>query len=110
AILIFLLLLWLLFYITKSFEHYKNIAHRVRQSNRDLTRLSREKEVDNWILSGLAALDDRTRGGRSEKEIAANAIRTICQHVQAKVGMIYLKSASREDVFAHAGSYAIESQ
>ena len=110
AVLIFLLLLWLLFYITKSFEHYKNIAHRVRQSNRDLTRLSREKEVDNWILSGLAALDDRTRGGRSEKEIAANAIRTICQHVQAKIGMIYLKSTSREDVYAHAGSYAIESQ
>ena len=108
AVLIFVLLVWLLFYITKSFEYYKNLAHRIRQSNRDLSRLSREKEVDNWILNGLAALDDHTRGGRGEKEIAANAIRTVCQHVQAKVGMIYLKSASRDEVYVRAGSYAVE--
>ncbi|HWL00653.1 MAG TPA: hypothetical protein VNQ55_11925, partial [Parapedobacter sp.] len=108
AILIFVLLVWLLFYITKSFEYYKNLAHRIRKANRDLSRLSKEKEVDNWILNGLAALDDHIRGGRGEKEIAANAIRTVCQHVQAKVGMIYLKSASSDDVYVRAGSYAVE--
>lgn len=107
AVLIFALIVWLLVYITKTFEHYKQIAYRTRKSNRDLSSLSKEKEVANWILTGLAALDDHTRGGRSEKEIAANAIRQVCQHVQAKVGMIYLKSASHEDVYIHAGSYAI---
>lgn len=106
----FVLIVWLLIYITKSFEHYKKIAYRIRKSNRDLSRLSREKEIDNWILSGLAALDNHTRGGRSEREIAANAIRITCQHVQAKVGTIYLRSTSREDVFIHAGSYAVETR
>ena len=110
AILIFLLLAWLLYYITKSFEHYKNIAQRVRKSNLDLSRLSKEKEIDNWILSGLAALDDHTRGGRSETEIAANAIQIICQHVSAKIGTIYLKSPSHNDTYIHTGSYAIETQ
>ncbi|MEC3881436.1 response regulator [Parapedobacter sp. 10938] len=110
AILVFALIIWLLVYITKSFEHNKKIAYRIRQSNRDLSRLSKEKEIDNWILSGLAALDNQTRGGRSEKEIATNAIRTTCQHVQAKVGTIYLKSASHEDVYIHAGSYAVETE
>jgi len=108
AVLLFALIVWLLVYITKSFEHYKEIAFRIRKSNRELSRLSKEKEVDNWILGGLAALDDTMRGGRSEKEIAANAIRTACQHVQAKVGLIYLKSASRDDVYIQSGSYAIE--
>lgn len=110
AVLIFVLLTWLLFYITKSFEHYKNIAQRVRKYNQDLNRLSNEKEIDNWILNGLAALDDNTRGGRSEKEIAANAIQTICLHVQAKVGIIYLKSPSRDNVYTHTGSYAIDTE
>src|SRR5690606_21131768 len=110
AVLLFALIVWLLVYITKSFEHYKEIAFRIRKSNRELRRLSKEKEVDNWILSGLAALDNEMRGGRSEKEIATNAIRTACQHVQAKVGIIYLKSSSHDDVYIHAGSYAIETQ
>lgn len=110
AVLVFVLIVWLLIFITKSFEHYKKIANRARKSNRDLSRLSKEKELDNWILSGLAALDNEMRGGRSEKEIATNAIRTACQHVQAKVGIIYLKSSSHDDVYIHAGSYAIETQ
>ena len=108
AVLVFALIVWLLVYITKSFKRYKKVANRIRKSNRDLSRLSREKEMDNWILSGLEALDNHTRGGRSEKEIATNAIRTACHHVQAKVGMIYLKSASCDDVYVHAGSYAVE--
>src|SRR5690606_39054470 len=98
------------FYITKSFEHYKNITQRVRKSNLDLSRLSKEKEVDNWILNGLAALDDCTRGGRGEKEIAANAIQTLCQYVEAKIGTIYLKSPSHDDTYIHSGSYAIDNQ
>ncbi|MFB2120633.1 response regulator [Parapedobacter sp. 2B3] len=110
SVLVFALIVWLLVYITKTFEHYKEIAYRIRKSNRDLNKLSKTKEVDNWILSGLAALDNHTRGGRSEKEIATNAIRTVCQHVQAKVGMIYLKSFSREEVYVHAGSYAVETK
>src|SRR5690606_24506287 len=110
AVLVFALIVWLLVYITKSFEHYKKVAYRIRKSNRDLSRLSKEKEVDNWILSGLAALDSDTRGGRSESEIATNAIRTVCQHVQAAVGMIYLKSESRNDTYVHAGSYAVDTQ
>jgi len=55
-------------------------------------------------------LDSDTRGGRSESEIATNAIRTVCQHVQAAVGMIYLKSEPRNDTYVHAGSYAVDTQ
>ena len=110
AAFVFAVIVWLLVYVTKTFEHQKKIGRLIRKSNTDLSRLSKEKEADNWILSGLTALDDRTRGGRSEKEIAANAIQAVCQHVNAKIGIIYLKSASADDVFVHAGSYAAGSQ
>lgn len=110
AVLVTTLLAWLLVYIIKTFEHYKDITFRIRKSNRDLRQLSKEKEVTNWILTGLATLDDYTRGGRSEEEIAANGIRQACQYIQAKVGMIYLKSASHDNVYVHTGSYAIEKQ
>src|SRR5690606_36811470 len=52
ATLVFALIVWLLVYITKSFEHYKEIAYRIRKSNRDLRRLSKEREIDYWTLSG----------------------------------------------------------
>ncbi|WP_353126510.1 response regulator [Parapedobacter pyrenivorans] len=110
AIFVFGVIVWLLVYVTKTFEHQKKTGRLIRKSNADLSRLSKEKEADNWILSGLTALDDQTRGGRSEKEIAANAIQAVCQHVNAKIGTIYLKSPSTDDVFVHAGSYAAAHQ
>ncbi len=105
-----LVLLGLIGYITKTFDLQKKAERFVRKANNDLNRLSKEREVENWILNGLAALDNKTRGGLSEKEIANNAIQAVCQHLSAKVGLIYLKSASNADVFVHVGSYAVTSE
>ena len=105
-----LVLLGLIGYITKTFDFQKRAEILVRKTNADLNRLSKEKEIDNWILSGLAALEDKIRGGLNEKQIAANAIQTVCQYLNAKVGIIYLKSTAHDDVFIHAGSYAIGDQ
>lgn len=103
-------LLVLIGYITKTFDAQKKAERFVREANADLNRFSKEKEVENWILNGLAALDNRTRGGLDEHTIAANAIQTVCQHLDAKVGLMYLRSADREEVFVHAGSYAAATQ
>lgn len=105
-----LVLFGLIGYIVKTFDLQKKAERFVRKANNDLNRLTKEKEVENWILSGMAVLDDKTRGGLSETEIATNAIHAVCQHLNAKVGLIYLKSASSDDVFVHAGSYAVTDQ
>jgi len=108
AVLAFAIVLWLLVYVTKTFEHHKKTELIIRKSNRDLARLSKEKEIHNWILSGLAMLDEKIRGDLNEREIAAHAIQMICPYLDAKVGVIYLKNTTNEDVFVHAGSYAID--
>lgn len=93
-------------YIIKTFDFQKNAERFIRNANANLSRLSKEKETDNWILIGLATLDDRTRGGLTKEEIALNAIQMVCQYLDAKIGLIYLQSATDENSFIHAGSYA----
>ncbi|SKB57505.1 Signal transduction histidine kinase [Parapedobacter luteus] len=110
AVLVFIVILWLLVYVTKTFEHYKKTERLIRKSNADLNKLSKEKEVDNWALNGLATLDDNTRGGLSERVIAVNAIQTICQYLDAKVGVIYLKSEADDNEYLHGGSYAVPTE
>ena len=99
---------WLLVYITKTFEFQKKAEVILRKSNTDLAKLSAEKETRNWTLNGLTLLDEQTRGGLNERDIAAYGIQTICQYVEAKIGILYLKSPSDENVFTQVGSYAIE--
>ncbi|WP_257669053.1 response regulator [Parapedobacter tibetensis] len=100
------LLLALIGYIFQTFNVQKKSERLIRKANIDLNKLSKEREAENWILKGLAVLDDKTRGGLGENEIAAKAIQSVCQHLNAKIGLIYLESSSNEEVFIHAGSYA----
>jgi len=108
SFLVFAVVWWLLVYVTKTFEHHKKTERLIRKSNADLAKLSGEKEVHNWTLNGLTLLDERTRGGLDERDIATNAIRTICEYLNAKIGVMYLKSPTDEAPFVQAGSYAVE--
>ncbi|MFC7525932.1 response regulator [Parapedobacter sp. GCM10030251] len=108
AILAFPVIWWLLVYVTKTFEHQKKTELLIRKSNTDLAKLSKEREVHNWTLNGLAMLDENTRGGLNEWEIATNAIQTICRYLNAKIGIMYLKSTANENLFVQAGLYAVE--
>lgn len=99
-------LLALIGYITKTFDVQKKSQRIIRKANSDLNKLSKEREIDNWILQGLAALDDETRGGLNEQAISANAIQSVCQHLHAKIGVIYLQSPVHAEVFIHSGSFA----
>ncbi|WP_353195560.1 response regulator [Parapedobacter defluvii] len=101
---------WLLVYATKTFERQKKTALLIRETNSNLAKLSEEKELDNWILSGLANLDEKTRGGLSEQEIATITIQEICKYLNAKIGVIYLKSRADENTFVRMGSYAADVQ
>lgn len=108
AVLTFAVVSWLLVYVIKTFDYQKKAELLFRKSNADLAKLSKEKEVHNWVLNGLAMLDEKTRGGLDEHTIAVNAIKAICQYLNAKIGVMYLKSTSNENVFLHTGSYAVE--
>lgn len=101
-----LFLLALVGYIVKTFDLQKQAERMIRKSNADLSRLSEERKIDNWILNGLALLDSNTRGGLSEEEIAAKAIQTVCHYLNAKIGLLYVKSTSNDVVFNLSGSYA----
>ena len=103
-------LLVLIGYITKTFDVQKKSERFIRKTNADLNKLSKEREIDNWVLQGLAVLDDETRGGLNEQEISANAIQSICQHLHAKIGVIYLQSPVNDEVFVHIGSFATEAE
>lgn len=93
-------------YILKTFNAQARAERLVRKAHADLSRISQEKEAENQTLKGLAALDHQTRGGLSEGEIATNAIQSVCQHLNAKIGIIYLRSTVDENVFLCRGTYA----
>jgi len=106
--LVFGVVCWLLLYVTKTFEHQRKTEVLIRKSNADLAKLSKDRETQSWILSGLALLDESTRGGLNEKQIGANSVRVICEYLNAKVGVIYLRNTANEHLFNHAGSYAVD--
>src|SRR5690606_7555091 len=106
--LVFGVVCWLLLYVTKTFEHQRKTEVLIRKSNADLAKLSKDRETQSWILSGLALLDESTRGGLNEKQIGANRVRVNCEYLNANVGVTYLRNTANEHLFNPAGSYAVD--
>lgn len=101
------ILLALIRYITITFNLQRKAELLIRKTNDDLNRLSREREADNWILIGLAALEEKIRGGLDGGEIARNAIRAICRYLSATSGFVYLNRPETGDKYTFVGAYSL---
>ena len=87
TLLVVLVLLW---YITKTFNERKLAEERLRESNISLEQVSGENERRNWILTRASDLNARLRGDLTIPELAQQVISGLCVQMDAQVGALYI--------------------
>ncbi|MEJ7693451.1 response regulator, partial [Daejeonella sp.] len=107
CILILGLVLLLLNFIRRSFREQKIIEERIRVANKHLEQLSVENQNNNWLLTGLAAMDETIRGELEMGELSGKIISQIAVYIEAHVAAIYIADELGEN-FHLTGSYAFQ--
>ncbi|WP_026899162.1 response regulator [Daejeonella oryzae] len=109
SVIILTLVLILLYFINKTFKKQKMVEERVRHTNSQLLKISKENEDQNWLLKGTAALDDSMRGEQSVQSLATTIIEKISDYVDAHVAAIYVYNENDSSLHL-SGSYAFRFQ
>lgn len=90
SMIILILVLILLSFIIKTFKKQEMIEERIRQTNSQLLKISKENEDQNWLLKGATSLDDSIRGEQSVHSLATIIIGEISKYVDAHLAAIYI--------------------
>lgn len=70
---------------------------------RALRKAEQESADKNWLLSGSFEMNEKTRGEKSERDIAQAVIEYLCNYLKAQIGVIYLFENGH---LVQSGSYA----
>jgi signal transduction histidine kinase/DNA-binding response OmpR family regulator/CHASE3 domain sensor protein len=87
SLLVVLVLLW---YITRTFSERELARARLQESNISLERVSGENERRNWLLTGAAELNARIRGEKTLAALGQEVISELCARMEAQVGALYV--------------------
>ncbi len=109
SLIIFGLILFLLKYISTTFDKRRVIELQIRESNDELEKLSLKNENHNWLLSGKAKINDAMLGELTVDELSENIVTSICNLFQFPIGVFYLANRA-EKTLKLRGAFAIDKQ
>lgn len=107
ALVIFCLILFLYTYIQRTFDQQKQTEAQIRKNNKQLSKLSSENKEKNWLLSGVAAVNEVLRGEQELEDLGNGVIATVCNVLQAPVGLFFLTDRHKQSLKRY-GSYAYQ--
>ncbi|WP_432712487.1 response regulator [Pedobacter sp.] len=107
SIAILSIIIFLFVYIKNTFEQQLKTEKRIRDQNKLLSSLSTENKNKNWLLSGVAEVNEVMRGEQDPDELSDHVIAKICHIMDAPMGIFYLTDASQKQI-KHTGSYAFK--
>lgn len=107
ALIIFCLILFLFSYIKRTFDQQKLTEIQIRKNNKRLAQLSIENQQKNWLLSGVAAINEVMRGEQEIEVLSKNIVSEISNYIGAAVGVFFLADEKREQL-KQSGSYALQ--
>ncbi|MEO3407980.1 response regulator [Mucilaginibacter sp. CAU 1740] len=90
SLIFLLIILWLFYYIQKTFDIQKRIEEEIRVTNTELEKVLADNEAKNWLLTGISQLNEKMQGQQVEKELANNIISEVCNYTGAAAGTFYL--------------------
>src|SRR5690606_2478068 len=90
SLIVFPLLTLLFYYIKKTFARQKLIEERVRQTNSQLQKISKENEYRNWQLTGTSILNKSMRGQMELQPLSHNIITSLAKYLNASIGALYI--------------------
>ena len=105
SVIIFGLILFLLSYIRRTFDQQKETEIQIRENNTQLEILSEENEQKNWLLLGVAKVNESLRGEQELDELSNHIITSICNYVNAPIGAIFLSNV-KDKSLELTGTYA----
>lgn len=105
SVVIFCLIVFLLSYIRRTFDHQKETETQIRDANLELEKISAQNEQKNWLLSGATAINEAMRGEQEIDELATNIITKICNYIQAPTGGFFIVNQTKKTI-KFEGGYA----
>ncbi len=105
SFIIFLLILFLLSYIRRTFDQQKETEIKIRENNAQLEILSNENLEKNWLLSGVTEVNEAMRGEQEIDELSVHIITSICNYLEAPIGAVFLSSEKGKGLM-FSGGYA----
>jgi CheY-like chemotaxis protein/CHASE3 domain sensor protein len=107
VIIILGLISYLFSYIKGTFEKQRKTETQIRNNNKRLAQLSEENKQKNWLLSGLAAINEVMRGEQDMQQLTNNIVSEICIFIDAPIGVFYLADEEKQ-LLLQTGSYACQ--
>jgi CheY-like chemotaxis protein/signal transduction histidine kinase len=101
-----IILITVSYVVMRIFTAFQKNEKTIRETNIHFAKVSKENESKNWLLDGLAQLDDSIRGGLGVKDIADNSLQYLANYLDAQAATMYVKKEDSEE-FQLISTYAI---
>ncbi len=88
--LVLVIVLFLFFFIQRTFQKQKAAEERVLENNVKLEEVSAENERKNWMLTGSGIVNENMRGEISVNELCTRVISALARYTGAQLGAIYI--------------------
>ncbi len=75
---------------------FEKVNSALVSASANLSAATQSNRRQDWLKTGLAILNEKMRGEQDLNSLAKNAIDTICNHIKAKAGLIYLTETDEE--------------
>ena len=82
------------------------LGNALNTMKNNLKIMKEETELQDWFKTGEAELGTKMRGDQNLVDLSQNIIGYLASYLDAKVGAIYLKDDTEEELFKLAGTYA----
>ncbi|MDQ8054577.1 MAG: response regulator [Pedobacter sp.] len=105
SVCIFILILFLLGYIRRTFDQQKEIERQILVTNTELGAVSALNEKNNWLLTGAAEVNEALQGQQEIEELSDQIMAKICNYIGASVGALFLVDEKLQ-LIKRSGTYA----
>jgi CheY-like chemotaxis protein/signal transduction histidine kinase len=101
-----IILLIVSYVIMRIFIAFRKTEKIIRETNMHFVKISKENESKNWLLDGLAQLDNVIRGGLGVQAIADNSLAYLAHYLDAQAATMYVKKEDKDE-FVLMSTYAV---
>ncbi len=83
------------------------LAFALENMKVNLSKLAKENHIRTWLLTGASEMNDKLRGEKDVRILAADVILHLCSYLKANIGAIYLTENGKLTL---AGTYAFDNR
>ena len=106
-LLILAIVILLIIQIVKEFRHRRKAEAKLQSNLEELTLVNSENAERNWLLSGLAKVNDSLQGHVDEVQLSESILNTIIKYLDLRAGAFYIYNEDNKRLILRA-SYALK--